>query len=411
MPWSAAAYVGAAAIGYIASSNASDSAEESANRTNDISREQLQFGKEQYADYKENVWPLLQKLAEDAKTGVADRTELRETEAGTATKDAYASARTALDRRLLGSRNPADPGYAALHAPLYMDEAAHVARNVSDAREGERQRVESENWNRKLQAIQGWQGIQNAATSNINAAGATSARAGALSLQNAQLQSQNAGQLAYAGGYAARRWGQPTAIRPSSSSPGGEDPYNVTGSSGVGAGAGTGAGGYGADWLPAGDYGGGWKDGGAIRTRARGGSSSDGGPIKGPGSGTSDSVRGRAAPGSYILSADTVRAIGVNKLNKMAEQAGVRPGMGGDDGDGVPVRLSNGEYQVPPSVVKFHGEEHFHKLQQRYHRPVADDASGMANGGAIRPRGLPRGVEDAIFRSLPSKAISRSRRQ
>lgn len=136
-----------------------------------------------------------------------------------------------------------------------------------------------------------------------------------------------------------------------------------------------------------------------------------GGAIRGPGSGTSDSIKASVSRGSYILSADTVRAIGIKKVDQLMEQAGVRPSFGGGGGEekgGVPVRLSNGEYQLPPEVVQHHGEEFFNKLQEKYHRPVMN-GDGLANGGVIRKRGLPREVEDAIFRSMPEQAIGKRR--
>lgn len=133
----------------------------------------------------------------------------------------------------------------------------------------------------------------------------------------------------------------------------------------------------------------------------------EGGKIAGPGTGTSDSVSAIKKPGTYILSTDTVRAIGTKKLNDMMDRAGVRPGAGGqDDKAGVPVRLSNGEWSMPPEVTQYYGEEFFNKLQQKHHRPVFS-ADGAANGGAIRRRALPASVEDAIFKGMPTRAIGR----
>lgn len=59
----------------------------------------------------------------------------------------------------------------------------------------------------------------------------------------------------------------------------------------------------------------------------------DGGPIKGPGTGTSDSV-----PASNVS-------------------------------NGQPIQLSNGEYVISADVVKAKGQEFFDKLQERYHKP------------------------------------------
>lgn len=133
-----------------------------------------------------------------------------------------------------------------------------------------------------------------------------------------------------------------------------------------------------------------------------------GGVIQGPGSGTSDSVPMKAKPGSFILSADTVRAIGHKKVHEFIEKSGIRPGQGGHDYKGVAIRASNGEAEIPPETVQHYGEEFFNKLQQKYHRPVMSGGEGaLANGGVIRKRGLPKNVEDAIFRSMPEQAIGR----
>ena len=136
-----------------------------------------------------------------------------------------------------------------------------------------------------------------------------------------------------------------------------------------------------------------FKDGGAIRRPGY----AEGGKVEGPGTGTSDSIKTEKRPGTYILSTDTVRAVGTKKLDDLMEKAGVRKGFNGADpqAGGIPVRLSTGEYEIPPEVTQHYGEEFFNKLQQKYHRPIASD-QGYANGGAIRKRVLPRLVDDAI---------------
>jgi hypothetical protein len=72
----------------------------------------------------------------------------------------------------------------------------------------------------------------------------------------------------------------------------------------------------------------------------------DGGQITGPGTGTSDSVQA------------------VNTSN------------------GEPIRVSNGEYVVPYSVVKAKGTEFFDKLVDKYHVPVT--AAGRMRKAAIQ---------------------------
>lgn len=161
------------------------------------------------------------------------------------------------------------------------------------------------------------------------------------------------------------------------------------------------------------------KDGGVVRRTAIPIRNrlhlADGGKITGPGTGTSDSVSAIKAPGTYILSADTVHAVGTKKLHDLMHKAGVRPGENTEPpATGVPVRLSKGEWDMPPDVVKYYGHDFFDKMQQRYHHPVAADAGNEhANGGvvkAIRPRILPRAVEHAIYNHMPTRAIGGRRR-
>lgn len=157
-------------------------------------------------------------------------------------------------------------------------------------------------------------------------------------------------------------------------------------------------GGYDASlgYDPLGGYGDGYRHGGAIRY-------AEGGPISGPGTGTSDSIAAVKRPGTYILSADTVRAIGTKKVRDLMEKAGVRPGEGeNSDTHGERVHLSTGEASLPPEVTRYYGEEFFHKLQQKYHKPVRDETGGLANGGAIRRRLMPRSVEAAIHQAIPA---------
>jgi len=80
-----------------------------------------------------------------------------------------------------------------------------------------------------------------------------------------------------------------------------------------------------------------------------------GGLVRGPGTGTSDSVKDAVPPGTYIMPADSTRQIGPDALGA----AGFRPdaipknpddpplGFGKNAGK-VPVNLSNGEFRLSP---------------------------------------------------------------
>lgn len=405
MSWGAAAVIGGSIVsGAIAGKGARDAGRATADAMNaqtEVQRQQLALSKEQWELYKNEAVPMLQDLAKNRTT--TDRTAEEVDLAAGDVKNAYAASRGALSRAVNLNPNGGDERTGALLTPSYMDEAGAVSQAVTDARRKERARVEDTNWGRTLQAVSAYQGLPTNASANLQGASASASRAGALAQDRARFESEAIGQGAY--GFSnilsnSRRWmngppgGSPAAA--AYPNPGSFEMNNQ----GFGADLDPSSAGYGGDFA--------MKDGGPLTRRGRG-AYADGGRIEGPGSGSSDSVHGVMRPGSYVLSADTTRAMGEQKLRQMMEKAGVRPGEGGQDGAGVPVRLSNGEWHMPPEVVRYFGEEHFNKLQQKFHRPTAQDSDGMANGGVIRKRGLPKNVEDAIFQSMPARAI-RSRR-
>lgn len=381
-----------------------NAAEQANLRMAEIQKQYLDMSKEQWDIYKNEALPIIREMAGMRTT--PDRTAEEVALAAGDVKDAYAGARGALERTAGQFRNPGDPGYSALLAPSYLDEAAKVSGAITDARRAERARVEDTNWGRTLQAIQAYQGLPNDASANLSGASATAYRQGALETSTYNNAAANANAAAQAAGYGgitlarnASRWfgttptGGTPPINPAQSAPGYNAPFDYSGGS---------SGAYGD--IPYVDAQGYYRHGGVIRPRY-----AEGGPISGPGTATSDSIKTRAQPGSFILSSDTVRAIGTKKVNDMMEKAGIRPGMGGDGSEGgVPVALSTGEYEIPRDAVRYYGEEFFTKLQQKYHRPVAQ-GDGMANGGVIRKRGLPRAVEDAIFSSMPARALGMRR--
>ena len=61
-----------------------------------------------------------------------------------------------------------------------------------------------------------------------------------------------------------------------------------------------------------------------------------GGMVRGPGTGTSDSIPDEVEPDTFIMPADSTAAIGPSALEKMGT---------------VPVRLSDGEMKIPPEQV------------------------------------------------------------
>lgn len=354
-----------------------------------------QIGGEQWQLFKDKALPLLDEM-KGSRLNEADYTN----RAADEVKTQYGAARANLRRNLELSRSPADPAYGAILAPSYMDEAAQTSKAISDAR----RYVNEENFRRTGVVAGAYSGFPAGASSAIGRAttGAinTARTYSGLSADAATRQAQQAYGGFNLAANAGRWFGGPRPATGAIPGPSFESMnqgnFNYNASIDP----------YSSEYLPAGNYSGGYAGGGPIR---RGGYAEGGGVIRGPGTGRSDSIRTRARPGTYVLSADTVRAIGTKKVRDLIESSGVRPGEGGHGYTGVPIRVSDGEAEIPPETVQHYGEEFFSKLQQKYHRPVASD-SGMANGGVIRTRGLPHSVENAIYGVMPARAIGHSRR-
>lgn len=99
-----------------------------------------------------------------------------------------------------------------------------------------------------------------------------------------------------------------------------------------------------------------------------------GGKVRGPGTGTSDSIKASVPAGSYIMPADSAEAIGDKKLAGFGA-----PGWKGNPataqqsqpgGTGVPVNLSNGEHQLPPEQVHAVGVQALDSIKQATHTPT-----------------------------------------
>ena len=99
-----------------------------------------------------------------------------------------------------------------------------------------------------------------------------------------------------------------------------------------------------------------------------------GGKIKGPGSGTSDSIKTEVPKGSYIMPADSTAKIGEKALGEMGKPA--------------PVNLSNGEYQMPPEQVHAVGVQALNQMRDATHTPAPagfkpqKDGLYFADGGS-----------------------------
>lgn len=83
------------------------------------------------------------------------------------------------------------------------------------------------------------------------------------------------------------------------------------------------------------------------------------GPVRGPGTGTSDEVQQQVQEGTYIMPTDSTEAIGEQALAAMGK------------GDPVNVNLSNGEFKVPPEQVHAIGVQALDQMKAATHTPVA----------------------------------------
>ena len=97
----------------------------------------------------------------------------------------------------------------------------------------------------------------------------------------------------------------------------------------------------------------------------------NGGPIHGPGTGTSDSIPDKMRPGTFIMPADSTQSLGAKALSSLGKK--------------VPVRVSNGEYEYTPEQVHAVGLRALSQLKDATHTQAqgADPAQRLALGGEV----------------------------
>lgn len=98
-----------------------------------------------------------------------------------------------------------------------------------------------------------------------------------------------------------------------------------------------------------------------------------GGLVRGPGTGTSDSIPDEAEPGTYIMPADSTEAIGPGALEKMGT---------------MPVRLSDGEFKIPPEQVMALGAAVLKLYKDATHTPVNGEDGGQTDEEVGEARGF-----------------------
>lgn len=134
---------------------------------------------------------------------------------------------------------------------------------------------------------------------------------------------------------------------------------------------------------------------GATKTKRPAGNArgfANGGPVRGPGTGTSDDIKDEVPEGTYIMPADSTEVVGEGALAEMGAPAarGFNPGQRAD----VPVQLSNGEYKLPPEQVHAVGVQALDQIKSATHTPSArgfnsqqaqyeEPRQFFANGGVV----------------------------
>ena len=113
------------------------------------------------------------------------------------------------------------------------------------------------------------------------------------------------------------------------------------------------------------------KDGGTV------GGFKPGGLIRGPGTGTSDSIQTEKRPGTFIMPADSTQAIGPEALEELGE---VDDSAVEEQGEKVPVRLSNGEFELPPEQVQALGEAVLTVMRNATHQPASGQEAPTDKG-------------------------------
>ena len=100
--------------------------------------------------------------------------------------------------------------------------------------------------------------------------------------------------------------------------------------------------------------------------------------FRSPGTGTSDSIETEKRPGTFIMPADSTQAIGPEALEELGE---VDDSAVEEQGEKVPVRLSNGEFELPPEQVQALGEAVLTVMRNATHQPVGEHGKAPTGKG------------------------------
>ena len=100
----------------------------------------------------------------------------------------------------------------------------------------------------------------------------------------------------------------------------------------------------------------------------------NGGPIRGPGTGTSDSIPDKMRPGTFIMPADSTQSLGAKALSSLGKK--------------VPVNVSNGEYEYTPEQVHAVGLRALSQLKDATHTQAQGADGGDVRGFKPEPQRL-----------------------
>ena len=305
MSWAATIYVGGSiAMDYLDDSD--DLQADALSQQNAISRDQQKMAREQWDYYKANYQPLEEGVIADAKA--AGTPERQEAAAGRAVADVrqqYGISRDVAKRGMERyGLNPSDPTYQSMLLDSNLGEAAATAGSANLARENER----NLGYTKMIQALSLGKGLPTDAAANLSRASAgygnVAAGYGGINRQNM-----------------ANTYNLTSALS--------QMPWNKIFSSNsdvIGDRAGSG------QLGPAGDY----SNSGIVDAANQNGADyfgmKKGGLVRGPGTGTSDSVPKMLSDKEFVVPAKVVKALGTDffydLIDKVGEKANRRMGRG-----------------------------------------------------------------------------------
>lgn len=170
MSWVATAVAGTAVVGGIVSDRASKRQQGALDAQTEIARQQLEMAREQWDYYKTNYQPIEQDVIADARaSGTPERQEAAAGRAVADVRQQYGISRGTAKRGLERyGLNPSDPTYQSMLLDSNLGEAATSAGSANLARENER----NLGYTKMIQALSLGKGLPTDASANLSRASA-----------------------------------------------------------------------------------------------------------------------------------------------------------------------------------------------------------------------------------------------